>query len=94
MQKFGATAKAETFKAQNIKRFRCLDSSVSFAFRLNLSTIYTNDFLHTSCLPLSVLLCPDVPLAAVPLVSDNQQAEVLKSLLGLNFGSLSKYFNI
>ena len=41
MQKFGATAKAlaEIFKAQNIKTFRCSDSSVSFAFRLNLSAI-------------------------------------------------------
>ena len=75
MQKFGATAKAEIFKAQNIKRFRCSDSSVSFAFRLNLSTMYTNDFLYTSCRPLSALLCPDMPLAVVPLVSDNQQAE-------------------
>ena len=33
MQKFGATAKAEIFNAQNIKRFRCSDSLVSFAFR-------------------------------------------------------------
>ena len=41
VQKSGATAKvlAEIFKAQNIERFRCSDSSVSFAFRLNLTAI-------------------------------------------------------
>ena len=77
MQKFGAAAKAEIFKPQNIKKghLSCSDSSVSFAFRLNLSTVHTNDFLHTRCHPLSALLCPDMPLAVVSLVSDNQQAE-------------------
>ena len=75
MQKFGAAAKiyARLKTSRKAIGFWCSDLSVLFAFRLNLSTVYRNDFLHTPCRLLSALLCPDMPLEVVPLVSDNQQ---------------------
>ena len=84
MRKFGAAEKGneigEYSRFKTTRKAICLcilvsDSSVSFAFRLTLSTAYTNDLLHTPGRPLSALLCPDMPLAAVLLISDNQQAE-------------------
>ena len=82
MQKFGAAEKADEIgKYSRLKTTRKdfgfwhSDSSVSFAFRLTLLTVYTNDLLQTPDRPLSALLCPEMPLAVVPLVSDNQKAE-------------------
>ena len=65
---------------------------VSFEFCLTLSIVYRNDLLCTPSHLLSALLCPDMPLAVVPLVSDDQSwtcalSPFLKSFLRLHFNS-------
>ena len=67
----GAGRDIQGSKHREISVFRFISF---FRVSTELDSNYTNDFLQTPCCPLSAVLCPDMPLA-VPLVSDNQQAQ-------------------